>query len=174
MAYRQQSPRISRDLLIAALFTGLLCGLWAGFASYISLNVWAGFAGCTAYFATGKHGINALLLTIATTLVGALMAFLMIILETHIFGFIGGPIAGTLGVGILVATIVLLGSVNWLSFVPGMFVGCYTFFAIDGLLNHNWLILCLSLVAGAILGFACDRGGYYLAQWFNNRKKPTA
>lgn len=154
----------ANPLLIPALFTGLLCGLWAGFADYASLNVWAGFAGCTAYFATGQHNVKALIMTISTTLVGSLMAFLMIMLETKTFGFIGGPIAGTLGVGSLVALIVLLGAVRWLSFVPGMFVGCYTFFAIDGLNDQNWLILCASLVAGAILGYCCDIGGSQLAK----------
>lgn len=161
---RQNIPLISQPLLISALFTGALCGLWAGFAGYIYLNVWAGFAGCTAYFATGKHDIKAMLLTISTTLVGALMAFLMIILETKTFGFIGGPIAGTLGVGSLVTLIVLLGVTKWLSFVPGMFVGCYTFFAIDGFNDGNWIVLCASLIVGAILGYICDVGGSKLGK----------
>lgn len=161
---KNPNKKIPKELLISALFTGLLCGLWAGFADYLFLNVWAGFAGCTAYFATGKHNLQALIITITTTLVGALMAFLMIILETKAFGFIGGPIAGTLGVGSLVAIIVLLGINKWLSFVPGMFVGCYTFFAIDGMNDGNWLTLCLSLTVGAILGYCCDIGGSKLGK----------
>lgn len=160
----KNTPLISKELWVSALFTGLLCGLWAGFAGFIALNVWAGFAGCTAYFATGKHDLSALLTTIITTLVGALMAFLMILLENEAFGFIGGPIAGTLGVGILVAAIVLLGVYRWLSFVPGMFVGCYTFFAIDGMNDSNWIILCSSLIVGAVLGYVCDVGGTKLGK----------
>ncbi len=164
---RNKILTLSNPLLIPALFTGLLCGLWSAFAGYTPLNVWAGFAGCTTYFATGRHDLKALIMTITTTLVGALMAFLMILLETKVLGFIGGPIAGILGVGSLVALIVLLGAVNCLSFVPGMFVGCYTFFAIDGLQDQNWLILCASLAVGAVLGFCCDIGGSKLSQRYN-------
>ena len=42
-----------------------------------------------------------------------------------------------------------------LAFVPGIFVGCYSTFAI----NADWRLLSASLVAGAVLGLLCDRGG---------------
>ena len=58
-------------------------------------------------------------------------------------------------VGAIVTLIVLMGAVRWLAFVPGIFVGCYSTFAIEG----DWKLLGLSLVAGAVLGLLCDRGG---------------
>lgn len=69
---------MKRNLVLAAVVTGILCGAWVGLAPFANLSIWAGFAGCTAYFASGKHGWSGLGLTIATTLVGILTALGMI------------------------------------------------------------------------------------------------
>lgn len=152
---------MNRNLVIAAVVTGILCGAWAGVAPLVSLSTWAGFAGCTAYFATGRHGLNGLAITLSTTLVGVLTALGMILGSNLI-----GPPAGTaIAVGAIVGLIVLMGAVKWLAFVPGIFVGCYSTFALDG----DWLQLSLSLIAGAVLGLLCDRGGTLAATAIGRR-----
>lgn len=158
--------QLSRSIWISALVTGVLCGIWAGFASLIYLNVWAGYAGCTAYFASGKSGPKGVMLTWCTTLMGAFLAYLMIVIDVSMIeniAFMNARISTSVAVGALVALIMLLGNVHWLSFIPGMFVGCYTYFAIDGIIGNNWIILCASLIVGAILGLACDLGGKKLS-----------
>lgn len=142
---------MNRNLALAAVVTGILCGAWAGVAPLLSLSIWAGFAGCTAYFASGRHGSSGLLITVATTFVGVVTALGMIAGSD----LIGPPIGTALAVGAIVTLIVLMGAVKWLAFVPGIFVGCYSTFAIDG----DWLLLGLSLLAGAVLGLLCDWGG---------------
>lgn len=57
--------------------------------------------------------------------------------------------------GVIVGLIVLMGSVPWPAYVPGIFVGCYSTFAI----NADWKFLGASLIAGAVLGLLCDKGG---------------
>ncbi|GAA5102388.1 DUF1097 domain-containing protein [Wohlfahrtiimonas larvae] len=158
--------QLSRSIWISALVTGVLCGIWAGFASLVYLNVWAGFAGCTAYFASGKPGPKGMILTWCTTLIGAFLAYLMIVIDIAMvenISIMNTRVSTAIAVGALVALIMLLGNINWLSFIPGMFVGCYTYFAIDGFSGNNWLILMISLVTGAVLGLACDSGGKKLS-----------
>ena len=142
---------MNRNLVLAAVVTGILCGAWAGLAPLVNLSIWAGFAGTTAYFATGKIGASGLFLTIATTFVGVGTALGMIAGSD----LIGPPLGTAVAVGAIVVLIVLMGAVKWLAFVPGIFVGCYSTFAIEG----DWKLLGLSLLAGAVLGLLCDRGG---------------
>lgn len=152
---------MNRSLVAAAVATGILCGIWAGTAPLMGLSIWAGFAGCTAFFASGKDGVKGLLLTLATTLVGVLTALAMIELGDVIGGALGTGIA----VGLIVTAIVMMGAVPWLAFVPGIFVGCYSTFAI----NADWKLLSLSLVAGAVLGLLCKWGGNLIAPLFGVR-----
>ncbi|MBV7363126.1 DUF1097 domain-containing protein [Actinomycetaceae bacterium TAE3-ERU4] len=142
---------MKKNSLIAALFIGLLCGAWAGLAPLVNLSIWAGFASCTAYFASGKHKLPGLGITVLTNLVGVGTAWAMIQLS----GLIGMAELGVgISVGAVVVLIVLMGDVPYLSFVPGIFVGCYSTFAI----NADYKLLIPSLVVGAILGMLCDWG----------------
>ncbi len=150
---------MSKQLLVAALFTGVLCGAWVGFAPMFGLSVWAGFAGCTAYFASGKHKLEGTLITIVTGILGVGTALAMIWLGDNVFSFLSGA-AGAVSVGIVVVFIVLCASIDWLSYVPGIFVGCYSLFAING----DWKLLCSSIIAGAILGVACEQGGMLVSK----------
>ena len=141
---------MNRNLVLAAIVTGILCGAWAGLAPLVGLSIWAGFAGCTAYFALGTPGLKGLALTLSTTLVGILTALGMIAL---------GDLIGTpAGTGIAVGVI-----------VPGIFVGCYSTFAIDA----DWRLLASSLVAGAVLGLLCQRGGELAGTFWGQPEQAT-
>lgn len=151
---------MNRYFLCTALFTGLLCGLWGGFAGTLGLSAWAGFAGCTAYFACEKRLLPGAALTLTSSCAGVLCAWLMI-RGADALGSTNSAYALT--VGALVTCIVLLGRFRWTSFVPGTFVGCYSLFAIE---DNDMLLLLTSLAVGILLGFACDGGGSRLfARW---------
>lgn len=156
---------MNRNLLLTASFIGLLCGLWAGLAPVVGLSIWAGFAGCTAYFACGEHKFRGLFLTIATTVVGVGTALGMIWLGDVIGA---GGLGVGIAVGIIVMFIVLMGTIPWLTFVPGIFVGCYSTFAI----NADWKLLIASLLAGALLGMLCDWGASLVVKAFGD-PEPT-
>lgn len=153
--------KLNKYVLATAAFTGLLCGLWGGwFATFIGLSAWAGFAGCTAYFASGKSDLGGILMAAVTTTIGVFYGWLMVA-GAEYFG--GGDTMYVVSIGALVMAIVLMGQIKWTAFVPGIFVGCYTFFAIP---DGNWKLLGLSLLAGVVLGFLCDWGGRKLfAAW---------
>ena len=60
------------SLFALSLVTAVLCGIWSFAAEAVGLPSWAGFAGCTAYFASGKHGVAGLKKAIPTNLAGVL------------------------------------------------------------------------------------------------------
>ena len=161
--------KLNKYIVATAAFTGLLCGLWGGFSGVIGLSAWAGFAGCTAYFASVRQGLGGILMTAVTTMIGVLYGWLML---NGAISMGGSEWAFTLAIGVLVMCIVLMGQIKWTSFVPGIFVGCYSYFAI---LNNDWVLLCWSLLAGVALGFLCDWGGRMLfAGWKPKDKKAKA
>lgn len=153
---------MSKNHILSALFIGLLCGLWAELGGYAGLSVWAGFAGCTAYFASGVHKWEGLALTCICMMFGTLCAIGMAT-WSGVLPKIGG---NTIAVGLLVALIVAVGPIKWLRFVPGSFVGCYTYFGMNGDLK----VLIPSLLVGALLGLACDWGA---AALFSDKKEPS-
>lgn len=42
------------SLCALSIVTAVLCGIWSYLAGIVGLIGWAGFAGCTTYFACGK------------------------------------------------------------------------------------------------------------------------
>ena len=133
-----------------AAVIGVLCGIWGGYAGAIGLVAWAGFASTTAYFATGMRYLSGFFMTIITTLLGVGFAWLML-QGADILG--GSNAAYAIAVGIFVTCIVLMGQFKWTAFVPGIFVGTYSLFAMPG---NDVKLLVLSLIAGAVLGLSCD------------------
>ncbi len=124
-----------------------------------------------AYFASGLSNFKGIAMTAVTTMIGVLCGWLM--LEGAV-ALGGSEIAFSLTIGILVMCIVLMGQVKWTSFVPGMFVGFYSFFALRSP-STDWKILALSILAGILLGFICDWGGRMLfASWQPKKSKKKA
>lgn len=151
---------MTKSLLASAIFTGIFCGIWAGWAGVFELSVWAGFAGCTAYFASGRRQLEGVAMTIATNLLGMVFGLLMVWMSNALSPAVSQNTATAIGVGFFVACIVCCAAINWFAFVPGIFVGCYSLFAI----NLDWQTLALSLIAGVILGVLCDQGGTWVGK----------
>lgn len=53
------------SLCALSIATAVLCGIWSYLAGIAGLIGWAGFAGCTTYFACGKHGMTFVMCIIA-------------------------------------------------------------------------------------------------------------
>lgn len=160
---------MTKSLLASAIFTGIFCGIWAGWASVFELNVWAGFAGCTAYFASGRHRLEGVAMTVATNLLGMGFGLLMVWLSDILSPAVSENVAVAIGVGFFVTCIVCCAAINWVAFVPGIFVGCYSLFAI----NLDWQTLGTSLIAGVILGVICDQGGAWTGKALKLNQEAT-
>lgn len=139
------------QIMALSIVTGVLCGVWAQAAPVIGLMTWAGFAGCTTYFASGKHGLEGMTVTIRQNLFGVICGMAIILLSVN-FPFPGDQIVYS---GFITFVMCYAGKFEILSFIPGTFVGCFSTFASDGQLT----VLVPALIIGALLGVACDLGG---------------
>ncbi|MBR5509823.1 MAG: DUF1097 domain-containing protein [Lachnospiraceae bacterium] len=147
------------SLCALALATAVLCGLWSYLSGRMGLFGWAGFAGCTTYFASGKHGIMGLKKTILPNMAGVLCGMVTMLLGSAV------PAFGEWGIWCALLTFVMciIARFELFDFCPGTFMGCFCTFAAGG----EWKTLIISLILGAFLGLACDCGGVWLYNWNN-------
>lgn len=107
------------SLCALSIVTAVLCGIWSYLAGIVGLIGWAGFAGCTTYFACGKHGMSGVKKTVVTNLAGVLCGMTIITLSKF------SPVFGNLGIwcGIITFVMCIIAKSEWFDFCPGTFLG---------------------------------------------------
>lgn len=139
-------------LLSIAITTGILSGIWGWVAVSLGLLSWAGFLGCTAYFACPQGGLKGLAISAATLLSGVVWAMVIIYgsaLAPHL------EILGYVITGIVAFLMCIQAKQLLLSFVPGTFIGACATFAGQG----DWKLVLPSLALGLIFGYAMKNSG---------------
>ncbi|MCR2043010.1 DUF1097 domain-containing protein [Anaerosalibacter massiliensis] len=149
-------------LMALSISTGILCGIWSQISIPMGMFTWAGFAGCTTYFASGKHKMEGFLLTIRQNIFGVFCGMMIIVLGDH-FPFPGSIIIFS---GLVTFIMCIAGKYKYFAFIPGTFVGCFSTFAGNG----DWKILIPSLFLGALLGIGCELGGDLLFSIFGKNE----
>lgn len=145
-----------RTLYFTALTTGILSAIWAFVANQFDLLSWAGFLGCTAYFAYPKEGIKGLAVTIATIISGVIWA-LAIIYGSQIFNDIS--IFGYAVTGVIAFIMCIQAKSTLLAYIPGTFIGACTIFAAQGDLTQT----IPSLIVGVLFGYSMKMSGLWIA-----------
>lgn len=152
-----------------AVTTGILSGIWGWVAVSLGLIGWAGFLGCTAYFACPQGGLKGLAICALTCCSGVFWAMAII------HGSALDPAWSLLGyalTGVVAFLMCIQAYQQWLGFVPGTFIGACATFAGDG----NWRWVTLSLLVGLVFGYAMKNSGLWLAARGRQRavSTPTA
>ena len=129
-------------LFAIALTTGILSGIWGWVAVALGLLSWAGFLGCTAYFACPQGGLKGLAISSCTVMSGVAWALVII----H-------------GSALVAFLMCIQARRTLLSFVPGTFIGACATFAADG----DWRLVIPSLALGLVFGYAMKNSGLWLA-----------
>lgn len=143
-------------LFAIALTTGILSGIWGWVAVALGLLSWAGFLGCTAYFACPQGGLKGLAISSCTVMSGVAWALVII----H-----GSALAPQVQILSYMMTRVVAFQMciqarrTLLSFVPGTFIGACATFAADG----DWRLVIPSLALGLVFGYAMKNSGLWLA-----------
>ncbi|MCQ1056982.1 DUF1097 domain-containing protein [Photobacterium sp. DNB23_23_1] len=143
-------------LVAIAITTGILSGIWGWVAVSLGLLSWAGFLGCTAYFASPKDGVKGLLLSLATTMSGVFWAMVII----HLSSEVGIEIIGYVITAVVAFFMCFQAKQAWFSFIPGTFIGSCATFAAGG----DWQIVVPSLVLGVFFGYSMKASGLWLQQ----------
>ncbi|MCO7050813.1 DUF1097 domain-containing protein [Proteus terrae] len=145
-----------RTLYFTALTTGILSAIWAFIANQFDLLSWAGFLGCTAYFAYPKEGIKGLAVTMATIMSGVIWA-LAIIYGSQVFSDIS--IFGYAVTGVIAFVMCIQAKNALLAYIPGTFIGACTIFAAQGDLAQT----IPSLIVGVLFGYSMKMSGLWVA-----------
>jgi len=148
--------RAMNILLSIAITTGILSGLWGWVAVSLGLLSWAGFLGCTAYFACPQGGLKGLFISGCTMMSGVVWALVIMkgsALAPHL------EIVGYMMTGVVAFLMCIQAKHLLLSFVPGTFIGACATFAGQG----DWKMIVPSLLLGLVFGYAMKNSGLWLA-----------
>lgn len=136
--------------VLPAFATALLCTIWMILSPIAGIPGWAGFAGCTAYFAAPGKGAQSLPATFACVASGIAYALLSLNLGT----LVGGQAFSLFMTFATTFLMCFAGGSKLLAFVPGAFMGSFSTFAAGGDMRAVGGIL-----LGVLLGLACDTLG---------------
>ncbi|ENM5749972.1 DUF1097 domain-containing protein [Vibrio mimicus] len=146
-------------LFAIALTTGILSGVWGWVAVSLGLLSWAGFLGCTSYFASPKDGLKGLGQSLLTNLSGVFWAMVII----HASQWVGLEVVGYVVTSIVAFMMCIQAKKSWLAYIPGTFIGsCATFAA-----NGDWQLVVPSLILGGLFGYLMKASGLWLYQKLN-------
>jgi hypothetical protein len=121
--------RAMNILLCIAITTGILSGYGDGWRCLSGLLSWAGFLGCTAYFACPQGGVKGLFISGCTLMSGVIWALVIMkgsALAPHL------EILGYVMTGVVAFLMCIQAKHLLLSFVPGTFMGACATFAGQG------------------------------------------
>ncbi|MBY5991275.1 DUF1097 domain-containing protein [Ferrimonas balearica] len=141
-------------LVAIAITTGLLSALWGWLSIALGLLTWAGFLGCTSYFASSDDSLKGLGVSLASNLSGVLWGLSLI----HGSQWLEHPMLGYLLTGVVAFIMCVQSRQRWLTFIPGTFIGCCATFAAEG----HWQLVVPSLLLGGLFGYLMKRSGLWL------------
>jgi len=150
--------------LLAGLFN-FVYEIYARSGASLNLNglVAAGFLGWATFYAggAGKEGLKK---GIPANLTGIFWAVVIVFLWDKLFNFnlFGAFLAVAIGAGAMC----FQANLKPLSFIPGTFIGCSTFFALGATIDGNTLWpAAIGLLVGLLLGYISD----IFAKYINNK-----
>lgn len=140
------------------LGTAAACVIWQyGLAPALDLMSWAGFAGCTCYFACPDKGMKGVKSGLICAGSGIAYAYLSMFIGSRI----SLPAAGVCAAFIITHLMCVQSAIPALSYIPGTFFGSFSTFAAGG---DKRIIPCM--IIGLFLGLCCDKLGKLLFLWF--------
>ncbi|MBY6095449.1 DUF1097 domain-containing protein [Ferrimonas balearica] len=142
------------SLIAIAITTGILSAVWGWLSVTLGLLTWAGFLGCTSYFASSDDRLIGLGASLLANLTGVFWAMTII----NGSAWLGNPYLGYALTGIVAFLMCAQAQFRWLAYIPGTFIGaCATFAA-----EEDWLLVVPSLVIGGVFGYLMKQSGYGL------------
>ncbi|HSI95764.1 MAG: DUF1097 domain-containing protein [Methylophilaceae bacterium] len=160
------------DLLVSlGISIGVLIAVWVYVAvgmPDLGLIVWAGIVAWGTFYAAGG-GTEGLKKTIASNLAGNFWAAIAL----FIFGMVGDSNVLILAAlfGVVAFIFCVQAKLPLLSFIPGAFLGAATWVGVDvagaggdgGVVDAADIMIPVSMVIGALLGYISELGGKALA-----------
>ncbi|WED24427.1 DUF1097 domain-containing protein [Vibrio sp. JC009] len=149
-------------LFAISVTTGILSALWGWASISMGLITWAGFLGCTSYFASPKDGIKGLGSSLIANMSGVFWAMVII----HGSSLISMELMGFVLTGVVSFFMCIQAKQSILAYIPGTFIGCCATFAAEG----NWSLVIPSLLVGGVFGYLMKATGLYVKAWYEARE----
>lgn len=157
-------------LLALGISIGVLIAGWVYVAVGIPelhLIVWPGIIAWGTFYAA-NGGVSGLTKTIASNLVGNFWAAVALTIFLQIGG---GVVTLAILVGIIAFIFCIEAKIDLFSFIPGAFLGAATWVGVDvagagadgGAFNVGDLMISVSMIAGAVLGYISELIGKQMA-----------
>lgn len=153
-------------LFAIALTTGILSGIWGWLSISLGLLTWAGFLGCTSYFASPKDGVRGLASSLIANMSGVFWGMVII----HGSEMISLEIMGFVVTGVVSFLMCIQAKQSLLAYIPGTFIGCCATFAANG----DWALVVPSIIVGGIFGYLMKATGLYLKTWIEQKESKKA
>lgn len=148
-------------LFAIALTTGILSGLWGWLSISLGLITWAGFLGCTSYFASPTDGLKGLGFSLIANMSGVFWA-MVIIKGSSVFPL---EVMGFVLTGLVSFLMCIQAKQTILAYIPGTFIGCCATFASGG----DWSLVIPSIIVGGVFGYLMKFTGLWLKSWIESR-----
>lgn len=154
--------------LIIGLVSAVLAASWASVSSALGIITIAGFFGWSTFYAAGgkKKGFK---IGLCTNLSGVFWGFATTQLSILITPYIGGKAAFALTAGLGSLMMCYQARFSLLSFIPGSFIGCSTYFATSLDLKS----CLLGLPIGLCIGYISERAVDIISAKVNKTNKNT-
>ena len=136
----------------------IYAGIWMLACDKFGLISFAGFAGCTSYFASGKKKFDGIKTAAFANVSGVFWAMMSILAGTY-FAF---PYSGAVYCAIISYLIIKQAEFKVFQFIPGAYMGCFITFACDG----AWANVIISMLIGILIAYITELTG----SWFYNKR----
>ncbi|MFA9464818.1 MAG: DUF1097 domain-containing protein [Velocimicrobium sp.] len=144
----------------------IYAGIWMIACDKLGLISFAGFAGCTTYFASGKKNMAGIKTAAFTNVSGVFWGMAAILAGTY-FAF---PYSGAVYCAIISYFIIKQAEIAWFQFIPDAYVGCFITFACNG----AWITVIISLLLGIVIGYITEITGTWIYNKFGNSSITTS
>ncbi|WHH57121.1 DUF1097 domain-containing protein [Petroclostridium sp. X23] len=150
------------DIVVGiGISAGILAGLFGEIGGALGIITWVSFIAWLCFFAAGA-GKTGLAKAVASNIFGLTGGFVIVKLAGIL------PVPYSLGISIVLVVFIMVVASKWsvLSFIPGSFAGCSSYFGA----NSSYTKVLLALLIGAILGYLSEQGGIMLTKIFKKKE----
>ncbi len=146
-------------LIAAGVSIGILAGIWTSFSMIGQLVTYAGFFAWASFYAAGG-GVKGLKDSLICNFAGVVYGFLIVQLSLIISPIVGDVVGLGIALGLLSMVMCWQAKLPIFSFIPGVFIGCATYFAS----GTDFIGSVIGLIFGALLGYISQVGGNILTK----------
>lgn len=144
---KRGGEKIMSLLVALGISIGVLVGIYGEVSGMVGLITWVTVISWASFYAAGGK-TEGLVKATASNLSGVIWGIVIVFISKSL------DIPFALGIGLVIGAFMICVQAHWkvLSFIPGAFLGCASYFGTNG----NWKVTIISLIVGSVLGYISE------------------